>query len=294
MLTFLCISCFCLFDKTNRLMGLFEIGVLVNNIGANKEFFKRVSTYVESDKDFFEKAVLKFLEEDLEIFTVSNIKDFVEREFVDIEKIRIYARQLIREELPYIKAISLFDKVIVEEHENFALSIRHASLHGLFSTLGELTHSTENHLALTFYRENIVSSLLKVSRRSDIPTEIKMVENTYLAILSGLKHFIIYDYLIDIGFSSHLKREVELINKFYNKDLPTIQKLKFLSTIAALEMNHHNPKTALEAVEESLIEILEEQMSSVLKHKNLRKRIEALIGSAFRVYTFLKKIEGDF
>ncbi len=263
----------------------------VHNRSSKSDFYTKVLDFVDKNREYFDRVTGNFLEEGIEIYIVDNMREFVEYEFRDIEKLRIFGRQLIREELPYINAIAIFDKIIVEEHDNFELSIKHAVVHGVFETIGEINHSTENHLALKFYRELIVRSLIKLSKGQNISEELKKVENTYLALLSGLKHRVVYGYLKTLGYTKILDQEQKFIeNIFRERDVFGVEKLKLLVALSALEYHHYPTRIEFSETDEAIIEIVNEQIQLIQKHKRIRDRIEVMVGATIRVYTFLKKV----
>ena len=166
----------------------------------------------------------------VDIFLVKNLESFIDREFVDIEKVRIVAHYMVMEEPNFIRAISIFDKIVVEEGENYSVSLPHAVGHSVLLEGGDKFHYVENYLALKIFREDIALKLIKFVEGPNMDLAIKLYELFYVSLISAAKHFPLYKLYEKTQNRTFLKEELGLYEKLF-RELKSAEKWVIIKNI---------------------------------------------------------------
>ena len=201
--------------------------IFVHNHGTSDKFVSEVKKFLSTNTEAIESLMN---EEEIEIHLIPNLLKFVDKEFVDIEKIRIISHYMIEEELHFIKGISIFDKILVEEGPHYQLSIIHALCHSILLEKVDPYHFVENYLALKYHREDIALKLIKFVKGDMMPEALKLFEKFYVNLLSVLKHFNTYNHQIENGVLNFLRKEVRCIIDYATSLHPSEKKKIYIIT----------------------------------------------------------------
>ena len=253
----------------------------VRNLEGSKEFEKKVKNVLNTERSTLFTLGKGLVKEPIEVFLVSEIKPFVEKEFIDIEKLRILARYLILEELPVIHAITILDKIIISDGNNVLGSLVHAYLHALMYLKIDPYHYVDNYMELRFHREELVSYLVHNLRREIIGEGLKLVEKTYLYLLSSLKHYVIYKYAISKGVREAVSRDVDLVEEWINQVIKergfyVEERIKINTYMAVIEKLGLEIELPKKVRDEYIIEETKRILSKPVKLRNYREPNEVL------------------
>ncbi|MGQ4891802.1 MAG: hypothetical protein ACP6IP_04845 [Candidatus Njordarchaeia archaeon] len=266
-------------------MGAFIIeneeknNIKVENINASQDYKKKIISFIEQNREVIGRIVKGG---HFEIFLVDNLEEFIDREFVDIEKVRIVAHYMVKEEPKFIRAISIFDKIVLEETEYYQVSLPHAIAHSVLLENGDRFHYVENYLALKFFREDIALRLIKFVAGSEMDLAIKLYELFYITIMSALKHISLHELYVKNDLRELLNDEV----RFY------IELFRELSGGEKWEIIKHLPYAGMLLMEGAIDKTFFEHLNKIGNYIGEIEKIRNALSNIYKQSKVVKPIMG--
>ena len=216
----------------------------------------------------------------MDIFLVKDLESFIDREFVDIEKVRIVAHYMVMEEPNFIRAISIFDKIVVEEGEHYRISLPHAIAHSVMLESADKFHYVENYLALKILREDIALKLIKFVEGSNMDLAIKLYELFYVNLISAAKHLTLYRLYEETQNQAFLEKEVELYKGLF-RELKSAEKweiiknIPFVAMLTEMKILDFDALTQFKAFRDyiDVVEKTKEHLSKIMEEKKIVKPV---------------------